>query len=41
MLMVKPLEYDEISMTKAWIDCSWMSMTREEREKGDQVLITS
>jgi hypothetical protein len=25
----KPLEYDEISISKTWIDSTWMSLTRE------------
>jgi hypothetical protein len=30
---LKPLECDEMSITRAWIDCTWMSLTREERER--------
>jgi hypothetical protein len=32
------LEYDEMSITRAWIDYTWMSLMRKE-EEGDQVLI--
>jgi hypothetical protein len=28
-----------MSIAGAWIDCTWMSLSREKRDKGDQVLM--